>query len=1035
MSDNEKNLISLPLDLRHSLESGECVLFLGAGIGKHLVDPAGKTAPTGGELATELAAQFDVEAAGSSDLAKIAQVIELRKKGRKELHGFLQKRLSDLTPDKDLLWLLARPWKAIFTTNYDAGIERAYELNPNPVQKPVVATVTVDLAPVNPMFEVPVFHLHGALFGVADPHIIITEDDYATFRERRKMLFELLKTEFATSTILYIGYSHNDSNWKILVNEVIAEFAGAGRPISYRIAPTTPPLDFEILKAKGVETLSTDLSAFVSSASVDLIDVGLSPDRLKRVQSAVPTDLASHFEKSPAGVARLLSSWTYVNQAPFHEASNVKRFLHGDRANWGLLARREFFERDIEETVYDDILDFVTSSSKKSAAIAVLGAAGYGMSTLVMTLAADLVGDRAASVFFHKPGTPLLEGDILFAASLFPERRPVFFVDNAADNAGDILNSLYRLREVERPAMFVLAERLNEWRIGHGKLNVTEYVIEPLSDPEIWRLLEFLGKHGVLNTLEHLEPALQFAAIKKKHDKQLLVAMREATEDKAFDAIIEDEYMHLGSDEARSLYLTVCCFYQHGALVRDNLLADLLGMSLENMYKLTGDATEGVVVYDCVDPVRGTYVARARHRTIASIVWDRCGEIVRKESLILSVLSALNLNYKPDADAFEQFIRSDRLVDSIRTLDGKTRFFETAIKKDPESPYVRQHYARMLSRAERPELALSQIEKAIELNSNIRVLYHTQGVVLSQLAISNESLEVARRRLAQSEQAFRRGLTLYNKDEYSYYSLAKLYLDWAKKVPSESAEYVSKCEAVISEGLRIVPSKENLWIMSAGVREWIGNEPGKISDLEHAVKEQPRAVFPRYLLARAYRFAMEPKKAIETLDPILKENPEEFRLCMEYARALDDLGDSYDKAISILGLGNLYGFNDPRFIAIFGGMYFMNGQYSEADRIFAETIKRDFAPYEANTVHYRPLTKSSPVARLTLKGKVVQVRAGYAFIEVPGLPRFLCPSSKQLGVTLRPGMTVTFEPAFSARGAIAEKPKDTYTGPEHKRPV
>jgi hypothetical protein len=248
---------------------------------------------------------------------------------------------------------------------------------------------------------------------------------------------------------------------------------------------------------------------------------------------------------------------------------------------------------------------------------------------------------------------------------------------------------------------------------GRGKLNASEFVIEPLSDPEIWRLLAFLEKHGALNTLEHLTPELRFAAIKKKHEKQLLVAMREATEDRSFDAIIEDEYVHIGNDKAKQVYLTVCCFYQHGALVRDGLLADLVQLSVTNMYKLTADATEGVVVYECNDPVRGTYVARARHRTIAAIVWERCGDIVQKEVLLQSALAVLNLNFKPDAEAFEQLIRADYLVDSIRTLEGRTRFFETAIKKDPDSPYVRQHYARMLTRSERPELALSQVEKAL----------------------------------------------------------------------------------------------------------------------------------------------------------------------------------------------------------------------------------------------------------------------------------------------------------------------------------
>ena len=243
---------NLPFELRQAMESGECVLFVGAGIGGSLLDREGKPLPCAPQLATEMADFFGIDAEGSSDLTKISQVVEIRKRGRKELNAFLQKRFADITPNEDVRWLSTRPWRAIFTTNYDNGIERAYEINPHTIQNPVIATVTADVATINPMIEVPVYHLHGALFGVNEPHIIITENDYGVFRERRKMLFDLLKKELLASTILYIGYSHNDSKWKLLVNELVTDLAGGSRPMSYRIAPSTPGIDKEILRNLGL---------------------------------------------------------------------------------------------------------------------------------------------------------------------------------------------------------------------------------------------------------------------------------------------------------------------------------------------------------------------------------------------------------------------------------------------------------------------------------------------------------------------------------------------------------------------------------------------------------------------------------------------------------------------------------------------------------------------------------------------------------------------------------------------------------------
>jgi hypothetical protein len=124
-------MIDIPLGLRRALESGDCVLFIGAGIGGHLIDKQGNKAPNAINLAKEMAASFGIDTRGKYDLAKLAKVVELRK-GRPELITFLNKRLSNLEPDEYLKWLFTLRWRAIFTTNYDRGIQRAYELIASP---------------------------------------------------------------------------------------------------------------------------------------------------------------------------------------------------------------------------------------------------------------------------------------------------------------------------------------------------------------------------------------------------------------------------------------------------------------------------------------------------------------------------------------------------------------------------------------------------------------------------------------------------------------------------------------------------------------------------------------------------------------------------------------------------------------------------------------------------------------------------------------------------------------------------------------
>src|SRR3989442_3541522 len=249
-----------------------------------------------------------------------------------------------------------------FHDHYDYALERAYQLATKPLQKPVSFSITPELTQIDPRFDVPIYHLHGTFFSQSKPQVVITQSDYVTFRESRRMLFELLKKEFATSTVLYIGYSNRDPNWRTVLAEIRNEFYPSPTPMSFRIAPATSAVDVEILRSKGVETLNMKLDEFVAAAAATLKEAASITDLLATVRKQVPSELEAQFEKSPAAILRFLNSWTYINAADFNQRANLSDFLKGDKPNWGLLGRRLFFQRDLEEELYDELLDFATSN-------------------------------------------------------------------------------------------------------------------------------------------------------------------------------------------------------------------------------------------------------------------------------------------------------------------------------------------------------------------------------------------------------------------------------------------------------------------------------------------------------------------------------------------------------------------------------------------------------------------------------------------------------------------------------------------------
>jgi hypothetical protein len=222
----------LPLGLRQALEKGDCVLFVGAGVGGHYTRPNGEPAPDGRALVDELIRHFKL-GIDPTDLPRVAQLTEIRS-SRAELDALIKKTFADLEPDEHIKWLTTFRWRSIFTTNYDMGLERAYKLNENPLQNPVPIAVTADLRYTDTYVDVPVFHLHGTPYHPCTSPIVITQADYTRYQEHRAMVWNRLKNDCATSTILYIGYSGRDPNWQLMIEEMTREFL-----------PSHPPLHIE----------------------------------------------------------------------------------------------------------------------------------------------------------------------------------------------------------------------------------------------------------------------------------------------------------------------------------------------------------------------------------------------------------------------------------------------------------------------------------------------------------------------------------------------------------------------------------------------------------------------------------------------------------------------------------------------------------------------------------------------------------------------------------------------------------------------
>jgi hypothetical protein len=216
----------------------ECTPFLGAGISAPYV-------PTGKQLSTALAEEFDYPLDDKTNLARVTQYIAslrnqpfIKRKICDQIRSAQDDAavaLGDGLPRNHIL--LARLQLPIYvTTNYDDYLERA-------VQSTSVATPSVDICRWNDRLadELPkyrraepapgapsIFHMHGHM--AQRNSILVTEDDFIDFTvslaqraARDPVIPHFVRRALGNSSLLFVGYSLDDWNFRVLMRHLMKQ--------------------------------------------------------------------------------------------------------------------------------------------------------------------------------------------------------------------------------------------------------------------------------------------------------------------------------------------------------------------------------------------------------------------------------------------------------------------------------------------------------------------------------------------------------------------------------------------------------------------------------------------------------------------------------------------------------------------------------------------------------------------------------------------------------------------------------------------
>lgn len=128
-----QSMEKLPTALVEQVRRGEVILFMGSGASIGALHPKGFKAPRGQELAAMIANEFLGPEFSSRPLAEVSE-LAISERDLFTVQDFIAKLFIDFNPAPfhELIPLFA--WIAIFTTNYDLVVQRAYQKVKDKVQ-------------------------------------------------------------------------------------------------------------------------------------------------------------------------------------------------------------------------------------------------------------------------------------------------------------------------------------------------------------------------------------------------------------------------------------------------------------------------------------------------------------------------------------------------------------------------------------------------------------------------------------------------------------------------------------------------------------------------------------------------------------------------------------------------------------------------------------------------------------------------------------------------------------------------------------
>jgi tetratricopeptide (TPR) repeat protein len=1026
--------MEIPKILLDQIETGNAILFLGAGASMGAASPKTKSLPTGQELSDLLATKFLDKNYLNQPLMVVSE-LAISQSDLFTVQKFIHDIIEPFQPAKFHQLIPTFKWKSIYTTNYDFIIERAYENNKNKIQ---------DLSPVfrNTRYQnifkasnsLPYYKLHGCLSNINDKtlQLILTPEQYIDHKINREHLFNKLLEEACSFTFIFVGYSFADIEIRTILHTIEQE--KEGKPRFYMIGPNIQNAEASFWENKKISSLKMTFENFIT-----LVDNKISKQN-RVLSSAGPIAKTPIFNQFAVNVDEVKPSESllnfidndidYVNSSIPSQSSEAKEFYKGYFVNWDPIIRNLDVKRDTTEAILSEVFlsEYYSDEKEGQTFILIKGFAGSGKSVVLKRLAWDAAISFEKFCIFYKSNTTI-KYDHINELYNFCKTRIHIFIDNILSREEEVKRLLEKCRKENLPITIVGAERTNIWNQENNQLKNyidLEYKIEYLNDKEIKELINLLEKHNSLGFLEGKSSEEKFELLGDKAGRVLLVALYEATHGKPFIQIIKDEYDRIHTDLAKSLYLTVSIMHMLGSFARAGFISRVHGINFSR-FKAEFFTPLEFIVFDRRDYKINDYIYQTRHPYIAQMVFEavltdeqsRFDEIIR-------ILTYLDVDYDSDRNAFIFLTNAKRLIKLFPNREFVRNIFKKAGELSPNNPKLLQQQAIFEIENQNLAKAESIISEANKLiDGDDPSVLHTFAEIefkKAELSISNIEKNVfLDRAISLSESLIKK----FGTSSFSYHTIlkslnTKLEISLTASDQPTIERLIKEIEKKFRDAKQAFPTQEFILEAEAKFNQIIRNTPEALAILIKAHSINKSSPFIASRLANIYEAGSQIDEALEVLKTTLNYIPGDKDLNYSYAMLLMKKEPNKHKD-SIYYLKKSFTEGDNRFQAQFwcARAYYLNNEIEEAKKLFKKLA----------TLAIDPKIKNLPRGyiednnkKAIFKGKIKTLENSYGFIlraQFGDDIFFFKFENTQIWNQLKSNTQVTFNIAFNFKGPIA----------------